>query len=92
MASLSAQVPWGFVNFIRETLPNVDPVIASIAGLVTFMAILFAVLIWYQSETRDIRSLWKYILVAGICAVAFVSLFGLLIVYARSRGVVLPIN
>ena len=91
MANLTAQTPWGFMGFVRENLLKADPVLVSIAGLVTFIAILFSVLIWHQSEDRDIRSLWKYILIAGICAIAFVSLFGLLIVYARSRGVVPPI-
>lgn len=88
-----AQLTWTpdiqkHLELIFELMQKIEPVFGAIAGLITFMSLLIGFIAWHQSEGRDIRKLWKYILIAGVCAVAIVALFGLLLVYARSRSVV----
>ncbi len=75
-----------------DVLQKVDPVLGAAAGLVTFMALTIGFIAWHQSEGRDIGRLWKFLLIAGVCAVAIVALFGLLLVYAKSRSIVPPLN
>lgn len=83
----------GIRNLLElDVLQKVDPVLGAIAGLVTFMALTMGFIAWLQSEGRDIRRLWKFLLIAGVCAVAIVALFGLLLVYAKSRSIVPPLN
>ena len=91
-----AQLTWTpdiqkHIELILELMQKIEPVFGAIAGLITFMSLLIGFIAWHQSEGRDIRRLWKYILIAGVCAVAIVALFGLLLVYARSRSVVPPL-
>lgn len=93
---MTAQLTWTFdimkhLEFILGLLQKIEPVFGAIAGLITFMALVIGFIAWHQSEERDIKRLWKYILIAGVCAVALVALFGLLLVYARSRSVVPPL-
>lgn len=75
-----------------DVLQKVDPVLGASAGFITFMALTIGFIAWHQSEGRDIRRLWKFLLIAGVCAVAIVALFGLLLVYAKSRSIVPPLN
>lgn len=79
------------LELIFELMQKIEPVFGAIAGLITFMSLTIGFIAWFQSEGRDIKRLWKYILIAGVCAVAIVALFGLLLVYARSRSVVPPL-
>ena len=77
---------------LMDLMQKVDPAFGALAGFVTFMSLTIGFIAWHQSERRDIKNLWKFVLIAGGCAVAIVALFGLLLVYARSRSVVLPMG
>lgn len=92
MRALLTWMPGGLIGRLKEMVSKADPLFATVSGLITFVALLFAFLLWMQSEDRDIRKLWKYFLVAGICAVILVTLFGLLLVFARLRGMAWPVG
>ena len=91
-----AQLTWTFdimklLESVFDLMQKIEPAFGAAAGLITFMALVMGFIAWHQSEARDIKRLWKYILIAGVCAVAIVALFGLLLVYARSRSVAPPL-